>query len=114
MSLKDEIQQRDDFRAELFFMQYFKFRWSVSWLSRDNSKYYDGNIKEKFMDTDGRLLILEVEIGENFVILISYNANTGPEQIKTWKTLVAYKITKCRWTLLVCLYLILVSFSILK
>lgn len=35
------------------------------------------------MDTDGRLLILEVEIGENFVILISYNANTGPEQIKT-------------------------------
>ena len=25
------------------------------------------------MDTDGRLHILEVEIGQNFVILISYN-----------------------------------------
>ena len=80
-TLKDEVRWRDEFNAE-FFSHSTSNSWGVAITFLGTN---DITIKKKISDTEGKFLILDIEIAsEKFVFINLHNPNTESKHVKTF------------------------------
>ena len=80
-SIETEKKWNDEFNGQLFFSHGKTNSCGVVIAFYGNINY---SVQKQLIDSEGRILILEVEIeNENYLLINLYNANTETEQLKT-------------------------------
>ena len=80
-SIEIEKKWNDEFNGQLFFSHGKTNSCGVVIAFYGNINY---SVQKQLIDSEGRILILEVEIeNENYLLINLYNANTEIEQLKT-------------------------------
>ena len=80
-SIEIEKKWNDEFNGQLFF---FSRKNKLLWCSNCLYGNINYSVQKQLIDSEGRILILEVEIeNENYLLINLYNANTETEQLKT-------------------------------